>query len=195
MAHVGTASHSSSVDSATWRALAWGGVVLQAAALVAVWWLQRWNGLWTIGGFLIVSLAFMMIQDRLPSLLDFLVVLAALLNAGGWAWNWFDLFVWFDEFIHFFTGFAGMAALGYVLWTRGTIKAEPGSGAFVLRVALIGLGLGIVWEIAESLFLNLTFLDTIVDLVMDTLGAALGGWLAGWALNQTDTQQSRSYAR
>lgn len=178
------ASSSSTVNSSLWRTLAWAGVALQAAAFVAVWWLVRWSGLWVIGGFFVASLAFMLMQDRLPSLLSFLVVAAALLNAGGWAWNWYDQFVWFDEFIHSFTSFAGMAALGYVLWVRGHIKAAPESGSFILRVALIGLGIGIVWEIMESFFLNLTWLDTIVDLSVDTAGAALGGWLAGWVIRE-----------
>ncbi len=81
------ANPSSSADSSTARVVAWCGVALQAAAFMAVWWLQRWNGLWTIGGFLVLSLAFMLLQDRIPSLISFLIVCASLLNAGGWAWN------------------------------------------------------------------------------------------------------------
>ncbi|WP_230534416.1 hypothetical protein [Microvirga roseola] len=184
------AHSSSAVNSGAWRALAWFGVVLQAAAFVAVWWLQRWNGLWTIGGFFVLSLAFMLMKDRIPSLMSFLVVCAALLNAGGWAWNWFNQFVWYDEFVHAFTPFAVVSAIMYRLWTGGSIDNAPGSGGLILKAALIGLGLGIAWEIVEALFLNLVVTDTVVDLVMDTIGAALGGWFAGWAIrNQGATQR------
>lgn len=117
-------------------------------------------------------------QDRLPGLISFLVVLAAIINAGGWAWNWYNL-VWFDEFVHAFTSFAVMSAVGYVAWSRNWTSAVPGTVRFVLWAAAVGLGLGIVWEIFESLFLNLTFRDTIVDLVMNTLGAAAAGWFVG----------------
>jgi hypothetical protein len=184
-------SSSSAVNSGSWRMLAWLGVALQAAALIAVWWLQRWGGLWTIGGFFALSLAFMLMKDRIPSLMSFLIVCAALLNAGGWAWNWFEQFVWYDEFIHTFTPFALVSALTYRLWTGGSINDAPGSGSFILKAALIGLGLGIAWEIAEMLFLNLHVTDTLVDLVLDTIGAALGGWFAGWAIhNQGAAQRS-----
>lgn len=191
MATAYTDPSSSAVNSGAWRALAWLGVALQAAALIAVWWLQRWNGLWTIGGFFALSLAFMLMKDRIPSLMSFLIVCAALLNAGGWAWNWFDQFLWYDEFIHTFTPFALVSALMYRLWTGGLINDAPGSGSFILKAAVIGLGLGIAWEIAEMLFLNLHFTDTLVDLVLDTIGAALGGWFAGWAIqNQGAAQRS-----
>ena len=184
-------SSSSSVNSGTWRMLAWVGVVLQAVAFVAVWWLQRWGGLWTIGGFFILSLAFMLMKDRIPSLMSFLIVCAALLNAGGWAWNWFDQFVWFDEFIHTFTPFALVSALMYRLWTGDLINDAPGSGSFIFKAALIGLGLGIAWELVEMLFLNLHVTDTFIDLVMDTIGSATGGWFAGWAIHNQGAAQSR----
>ncbi len=190
-AYINSSSSSPAVNSSTWRMLAWVGVVLQAVAFVAVWWLQRWGGLWTIGGFFVLSLTFMLMKDRIPSLMSFLIICAALLNAGGWAWNWFDQFVWYDEFIHTFTPFALVSALMYRLWTGGSINDAPDSGSFILKAALMGLGLGIAWEIVEMLFLNLHVTDTLVDLVMDTIGAALGGWFAGWAIrNQGATQRS-----
>ena len=58
-----------SVDSSPGRALAWFGVALQAVAFVAVWLLQRWNGLWTNGGLFLLSLGFMLLQRRIPSLI------------------------------------------------------------------------------------------------------------------------------
>ena len=163
-------------NSNTWRVLAWVGVALQAIALVFVLWSQKWGGAWTIALFLALSTAFLLMKDRLPSLISFIVVTAALLNAGGWAWNWYQSFAWFDEFIHLFTASAVMSAIGYIARSRGWTSAAPGTGKFILWTAAVGFGLGIVWEVFESMFLNLTFWDTIVDLVMDTLGAAVAGW-------------------
>lgn len=178
------ASSSSSVNSSAFRILAWIGIALQAIALAFVLWSQKWGGAWVIAGFLSLSLLFMLMQDRLPSLISFVVVLASLCNAGGWAWEWYSQFVWFDEFIHTFTSFAVMAAISHFAWTRGWNNFESGSGRFILWAAAVGLGLGILWEICESFFLSLTWWDTIVDLVVDTIGAALGGWFAGWVISR-----------
>lgn len=174
----------SAVDSSTGRALAWLGVALQAAAFVAVWWIQRWNGLWTIGGFFLLSLGFMLLQRRIPSLISFLIVCAALLNAGGWAWNWFHEFAWFDELVHTFTPFALVSAVMYRLWISRWITGVPGSSSFVILAGLVGLGLGIAWELVEATFLNLERADTLLDLVMDTIGATAGGSFAGWVIDQ-----------
>ena len=46
---------------------------------------------------------------------------------------------------------------------------------FILQASAVGLALGVVWEIFESLFFNLTFWDTTTDLLLDTLGAAIAG--------------------
>jgi VanZ family protein len=51
-------------------------------------------------------------------------------------------------------------------------------GPWIVIAALSGLFLGIVWEVLEALFLNLSWVDTLSDLVLDMVGAALGGWLA-----------------
>lgn len=169
----------------SWNTLAWLGVALQAAALVFVLLSQRWGGAWSIQIFLILSVVFLLLDERLPKLISFIVVVASIINAGGWAWNWYDRFVWFDEFIHTFSSFTLMSAMGAVAWTRGWGNAVPGTGRFVVWSAVVGLGLGILWEIAESLFLNLRVLDTIVDLVVDTIGAALAGWFLGALKPQT----------
>ena len=172
------------VNSGTWRMLAWTGVALQAAALVFVLWSERWGGGATIAIFLVLSSAFLLMQDRLPSLLSFIVVFAAIVNAGGWAWNWYDQIVWFDEVVHAFTSFAVISAVAHLGWRRAWIDAAPGAVRFVFWTAAAGLGLGIAWELFESSFLNLHFWDTVVDLVMDTVGAALAGWFAGWVIRK-----------
>lgn len=172
------------VNSGTYRLLAWIGVALQGVALVAAFFLERWTGLPSLALFLVLSITFLLLQDRLPSLLSALVVAAALVNAVGWAWNLFQPVIFYDEMVHTFTAFAFMAAFGYLGWTRGYIDAAPGSARFVLTVAGAGLALGVLWEVAEALFLNLTWTDTLIDLLVDTIGAAAGGVLAGWVIRR-----------
>ena len=172
------------VNSGTYRTLAWIGVALQAAALVAVLVMARRSGVPSLATFLVLSVAFLLLQDRLPSLLTLLVIVAAVANAAGWAFNLYQKFAPFDELIHTFTAFTGMAALGYLGWTQGYIKAAPGSAKFVLIVAVAGLVLGIGWELIEIIFLNITWTDSLVDLLVDTIGAAAGGVLAGWVIRR-----------
>jgi len=178
------------VNSGVWRTLAWLGVALQAAALVAVVLFERWHGALTIGAFLVLSTSFLLLQGRLPGIFSFLIVIATIGNAFGWTWNLFHQFVWYDEAIHAFTPFALVAAIVYRLWTRDAINSRPGGAAFVLEAALIGLGIGIAWELIEMTFLDLAIVDTVVDLIMDTIGAAAGGWFAGWVIDQQGERRS-----
>jgi hypothetical protein len=178
------------VDSRLYRAFAWLGVALQAGALIAVLVLERWNGGPSVALFLAVSAALLLLQDRLPSLISLLVIIAALANAAGWAWDLFKPVPLYDELVHAFTAFAGMAALGYLGWTRGHIGAVPGSAQFVLGLAAAGLALGVLWELAEALFLSLAWTDTLIDLLLDTVGAALGGVLAGWTIRRQGLQRT-----
>lgn len=173
--------HASGLDHSAWRALAWIGVVLMNAALVVVWTAEQWNGAWTIGLFLGISIVFLLMRDKLPSVFGFLVVFASLVNAGGWALGWFHVFFWFDEFVHTFTAFAGLSAIGYLHAQRQPALAQPGRSKLIWWCAGLGLLLGIGWEIAEALFINLAPVDTILDLAADTVGAALGGLFARWA--------------
>ena len=189
MQYGGSTSTASWVNATLWRVLAWLGVALQAAALLAVIRLQSWHGLWSIGIFLVLSAAFLVMKEHVPSLLGLLVVIAALVNAGGWAWDWFEEFIWFDEAIHTFSALAVVAAL-MCRWSARDAIARKKFGAFMLAAAGIGIGLGIAWEIFESTFLDLTLGDTISDLVCDTIGAVAGGALAYWAIGGMRTAAS-----
>ena len=175
-------------DSGTFRALAWIGVILQAAALVFVVVSQRWGGLPSIGIFVVLSLLFLLMKERVPSLISFLVVVAAIVNAGGWAWEWFAL-VWFDEVVHSFSSLAVVAALLCMAWGWGWLTHPGRTGSVVLMAMAVGLGLGILWEIVEATFVSLTLLDTISDIVLDVIGAAIGGLLADWAMQRARRPQ------
>lgn len=170
-------------ESGALKVLAWFGVALQGAALIAVVLVQRWGGLPSIGIFLVLSVAFLLMEDGVPGLISFLVVVAAIVNAGGWAWEWYAL-VWFDEFVHFFTSMVVVAALVCMAWGHGWLSRPEGYGRAILVAAAIALGLGVLWEIAEALFVSLTVVDTMFDLILDTLGGAAGGWLAKWVVQE-----------
>jgi len=43
---------------------------------------------------------FVVKDDKLPTLFDFLFFLVALLNAGGWVWGWFYAPGLYDELVH-----------------------------------------------------------------------------------------------
>ena len=179
------------VNGAVYRVLAWSGVACQAAALVAVAVLQRWNGVWSLAIFLVVSTGFLLLRPRLPNLLSFLVIVAAVINAVGWAWNLFNQVSFYDEMVHAFTAFAVMAAIGHFARTRGYLDAPPGSVRYVLTVTAVGLALGALWEVAEALVLNLSLTDTLIDLAMDALGAAVGGAFAGWVIRHQEAPRRR----
>src|SRR5687767_4362890 len=79
-------------EDRTYRALAWIGVAIQAAALVAVLVVERFGGVPSLASFLVLSVAFLLLPDRLPGLLTFLVIVAAVVNAAGWAFDLYQKF-------------------------------------------------------------------------------------------------------
>lgn len=161
-----------------WRVLGWIGVLLIAAVLAMVWTARQSQMTWAMVIFLVAGLAVQWLEDQLPSVFIFQVVLVALVNGAGGAFGWFDSFRWFDEIVHAYTGFAGLSAIGY-LYAR---DHEPRRATLVGWCAGMGLALGIGWEMVEGLMGDLAFMDTLSDLVLDTMGAAMGGLFARHAL-------------
>lgn len=153
-------------------------------------WSENLGGLWIILGFLTGSIIFLLVIRRLPSLLAFVAILAAVVNAGGWAWSWYDAVPWFDELVHTYSPFAIVAVLMFWFWRVGWVTARPASGKWVILAAGCGLAVGVSWEILESLFIDLRPQDTIVDLVLDTVGASMGGWLSGWVIQRMEEAQN-----
>lgn len=160
-----------------WRPLAWAGVLLIAALLAMALKAQQPALVLAMSIFLAATLAIQLLLKRLPGLLAFLLVLAALLNGAGGAFEWFESVWWYDEAVHTYTGFAGLAAIG---WLYAHERRRP--LAFLVGwCAAMGLALGIGWEVIEGLVGDLEAVDTVTDILLDTAGAALGGWLA-WRL-------------
>ncbi|MEJ7929900.1 hypothetical protein WG922_07940 [Ramlibacter sp. AN1015] len=166
----------SPLDAGAWNLLAFLGVLLIAALLSMVWQAQQTTMTWALGIFLVAGTAILLL--KVPSLFRFLLVLSALLNGAGGTFGWFEDYAWFDEFVHAYSGFAGLSAIG-LLYARDVRRTRA---HLVWWCTGMGLALGIGWEMVEGMMGELGFMDTVSDLVMDTIGAALGGLFAWHAL-------------
>ncbi|MBD2465500.1 hypothetical protein H6G89_31370 [Oscillatoria sp. FACHB-1407] len=68
-----------------YRIAAWIGQALLAIAIILAIGQGKWQNALALTLFLVASFSFVIRGDRLPTLFDFLFVLAALLNTGGWS--------------------------------------------------------------------------------------------------------------
>lgn len=148
---------------------------------------SRSDGAIAWGAVAAVIIALLMLRSKLPSLFGLLLAVAATVNGTGYALTlWHDRTM-FDEVVHAFTTFAGLAAISWALVRTYRID---GSGQR-LWWTLIGIGvlLGVVWEGFEWLIGIIgSPKDTAIDLAMDMLGAlaaaALIAWTAGTGRNE-----------
>ena len=181
------------MKSSNWRGYryaAWAGTVLLAVAMIAAAISGQWLAAAPLAGFLIASVLFIKLEDRLPTLFDLLFVIAALLNAGGWAFKWYNTIGPYDEVAHGFTTFAITLALGYLAYGAMLTSFHRQHLLFVLTIASFGIAIGALWELAEwaadfvvasEVVENID--DIMDDLIMDSIGAVLAGVLSLWALN------------
>lgn len=144
----------------------------------------RWFDALAMAGFVALGVAFLLNGRRLTSVFSLLFVLAALVNTAGYAFDlWHDP-IWFDEVVHAYTSFAGMAAIGWLVVRGSALDGKSHASRLILSVTAIGLAIGVLWEIFEwAIGIIGTPFDTRRDLVMDTLGAVAAGvwcaWVAG----------------
>ncbi len=164
-----------------WHWLAWLGVATLAGGMVVSAIAGAWWGVLGLLSFLVLSLTLLLLVRRLPHLVHFLVVLAIFLNGYGWVYNWFDVVVLYDELVHAYTTGALALAAALWLWRDGDYPSRYGQ--FAATTAGLGLGFGILWEIAEMAFLDLRLIDTISDLIMDAVGAAVAGLSGAWVVH------------
>lgn len=198
--------------NANWRGYriaAWiGQILLGMAVLAALVQGNRLNAI-ALAGFLITSLTFVVKDDRLPTLFDFLFVIAALLNAGGWVWQLFYQPGPYDEITHAFTTFAITLALSFLVYHSMLNVFRQHKVLYLLTIASFGIAIGALWEVAEwtagkvlATEVIESLDDTIVDLIMDSLGAGLAALISLWALQEwtrsnkeTGKQQTRATLR
>lgn len=174
-----------------YRVAAWIGQIFLGLAVLAA--IAQGNGLNAIAlaGFLIASLVFVVKDDRLPTLFDFLFVIAALLNAGGWVWRLFYQPGPYDEITHAFTTFAITLALSFLVYRSMLTVFRQHKVLYLLTVTSFGIAIGALWEVTEwtaGKVLTTEVIgsldDTIVDLIMDSLGAGLAAVISLWALQE-----------
>ena len=174
-----------------YRTIAWGGVALLAIGLVVVVIQGNWLGVGFLAGFLIAAVAFLKLEDRLPTLFDLVFVSAALVNAAGCAWNLYNKPGIYDEVAHFYTIFAITLACGFALYRELMGSFAGHRVLFVITIASLGIALGALWEIAEwsadfvlpQQIVSGLF-DTVTDLILDSAGAILAALLNLWGLNE-----------
>ena len=172
-----------------YRTAAWFGVALLAATIVMAVAQGEWLQAGPLAGFLIAAVLFIKLEDRLPTLFDLLFVVAALLNAGGWAFKWYNTIGLYDEVAHGFTTFAITLALGYLAYGRMLDSFHAQRLLFVLSIASFGIAIGAIWEVVEwaaDFFVASEVVESINDimddLIMDSIGACLAGVLSLWGL-------------
>ncbi len=173
-----------------YRTAAWVGVALLAVAIARALMQGQWLVAAPLLGFLVAAVLFIKLEDRLPTLFDLLFVIAALVNAGGWAFRWYNTIGLYDEIAHGFTTFALTLALGYLAYGRMLPSFQEQRLLFVLAIASFGIAIGALWEVAEWAA-DFVFASEVVesindimdDLIMDSLGAVVAGALSLWALH------------
>ena len=181
-----------------YRTIAWGGVALLAIGLAVVVIQSNWLGVGFLAGFLIAAVAFLKLEERLPTLFDLVFVSAALVNAAGCAWNLYNKPGIYDEVAHFYTIFAITLACGFALYRELMGSFAGHRVLFVITIASLGIALGAVWEIAEwsadfvlpQQIVSGLF-DTVTDLILDSAGAVLAALLNLWGLNELHRSESR----
>ncbi|MEO7910603.1 MAG: hypothetical protein ABIV47_13215, partial [Roseiflexaceae bacterium] len=99
-----------------YRTAAWIGQALLAIAIAVVLIKGQWLPAAALAGFLVISYLFVAFERKLPTLFDLIFVIAALINAGGWAWDLYNQPGPYDEIAHFYTIFAITLALGFMLY-------------------------------------------------------------------------------
>lgn len=178
------------LNNKVYTTAAWFGIVLLIVALTVVALRGNWLNTLLLAAFLIASITFVLLEDRLPAVFNLLFVIAALLNAAGWVWELYGRISGYDEVTHFFTSFAVTLGLGYpVLRTLTIMGADRHRVFFFLVIASFGIALGALWEVFEWAVPDIAEPNPVVDLVMDTLGAATAS--AAWVFGLMSREAER----
>ncbi|XHX78839.1 MAG: hypothetical protein RBJ76_02580 [Stenomitos frigidus ULC029] len=180
-----------SINWKGYRFAAWMGQTLLGIAVLATAIQGKWHDAIALALFLIISFVFVVKADKLPTLFDFLFVLAALLNAGGWVWGWFYTPGLYDELVHGFTMFAITLALSFLVYGPMLPIFRQHTLLYLVTITSFGVAIGALWEIAEWLAGKILATavigsvdDTVTDMIMDTLGSGLAALISLWVLRK-----------
>ncbi|MDQ3074220.1 MAG: hypothetical protein M3Q88_01215 [Pseudomonadota bacterium] len=143
-----------------------------------------WAACATIG---VLALIF---RRTLPPLFGLLLIIAAVVNTAGYVFDLWRDRTMFDEIVHAFTTFAGLASAGWLF-----LRQRPQAGDKLIWIAVgVGLAAGLAWEAFEYAIGMIGDLkDTIIDLVMDMIGAAAAGALVRWLAEPGVASESVSH--
>lgn len=121
-----------------------------------------------------------------PALVAVLLVIAAIGNLAGFLF-FFDVVWSYDKFMHLYTSFAIGLALALVLRASLIARLRPHPRLIVATIAAMGMGLGVLWELAEWVVDIRGYptvikgkSDTMLDLIADGIGALLAGFVAAY---------------
>jgi hypothetical protein len=174
-----------------YRTAAWAGQALLVIAIVVSLFRAQWLSAASLTGYLIASFLFVKFERKLPTLFDLIFIVAALINAGGWAWDLYNKPGPYDEISHFYTIFAITLATGYMLYDEMMESFFKRRWLFVLTIASLGIALGAIWEVVEWLVdfavpkqIVSGLADTITDIILDSAGAIVASLLNLWGLNE-----------
>jgi hypothetical protein len=186
-----------SADWKGYRTLAWVLQGLLAITIAVVLFQGKWLPAAALAGFLVVSFLFVKFDHKLPSIFDLIFMIAALINAGGWAWDLYNQPGPYDEIAHFFTIFAITLAFGFLLYRELMESFFDRRVMFVLTIASLGIAIGALWEVCEWLAdfvvpkqIVSGLFDTITDIMLDSAGAVLAALLNLRGLNELREQAS-----
>ncbi|RAM48754.1 MAG: hypothetical protein C6Y22_25980 [Hapalosiphonaceae cyanobacterium JJU2] len=181
------------------RVIAWVGQALLTIFVIVAALQGNWLNALALACFLVVSLVFVIKDDRLPTLFDFLFVVAALLNAAGWVWGLFYMPGPYDEIVHAYTTFAITLALSFLVYSSMLNIFRNHKLLYMVTIASFGIAIGALWEITEWSAGKIlptevigSLNDTIIDLVMDTLGAGLAAALSLWVLQKWTSHNAQA---
>lgn len=184
-----------SVTSTNWRGYriaAWIGQFLLAIATIFVSVKVGWQAGIILLLFLLTSFLFVLKDRRLPTLFDFLFVISALLNAGGWIGLFYQPGP-YDEITHAFTTFSITLALSFIVYNSMLSVFRSHRRLYILTIISFGIAIGALWEVFEWVTATINSLDdTIGDLVMDTLGAIAASLLSLLALQEQTSSQTNN---
>lgn len=139
----------------------------------------------TLSVFLLLSFGHLLREERLPNVFDVLVTLAALLNAGGFVFNWYREIPFYDNVAHTVSIFALTLAFFFLVY-RDSLHSSR-AAVMAVSVFTFGVTLGTLWEMAEwttgqAFDTNVIFGldDAITDFFSNSIGALLAALVGLW---------------
>lgn len=173
------------LDARLYSTATWLGVMAMSATAVVVAVAGRWSAAGVFTTFAVACGIFAAADMCQPRVSKLLLVVAAAINASGWAWGVFPTVRGYDELAHAFTSFTLAFILVFVACRRkdGYFRARPVL-LMVMAFSVI-VALGALWEVVElAAGVVETRFNSIYDIGFDAIGAALAAPVAAWGVRR-----------